>query len=171
MRRRAACLAVLGLILAAPGAAPAADSLSRGGAHGLATGSRVRVTAPRIHDERLVGWVDRWTPDSLLLRVDPAPGGSTEIPGATAFPRAAIERLETSKGMKGHAVRGACIGFLVGSIGGFFVAASAFESSNDDIGPEDAILIWAGAAVLSATLGGLLGAAEKSERWQEARGF
>ena len=118
-----------------------------------------------------MGWVDRWTPDSLLLRIDPDSPEAAEAPGAMSFHRSSIERLETSRGMKGHTVRGACIGFLIGAIGGFFVAAPAYESSNDDVGPEDAILIWAGTAVLSATLGGLLGQAEKSERWEDVPGF
>jgi hypothetical protein len=135
----------------------------------LATGTRVRVTAPHVSSKRAVGWVDHWTADSLLIRRDPGPWatGAAAAPTTVSYPRFSITLLETSQGLKGHAVRGAAFGFLVGSVAGFLVGSAVAGSGSSDSEFEGAIAAWAGTAVLCAVLGGFLGASQKTERWKE----
>jgi hypothetical protein len=119
-----------------------------------------------------VGRVHHWTPDSLVIRLDPS---DTPAPAMASFHRTSITRLETSEGLKGHAVRGAFLGFLVGSVAGFFVADAVLGEDADIYGTsfngEAVIAVWAGTAVLTTVVGGIIGAAEKSERWKEIGGF
>ena len=135
----------------------------------LAPQSRVRVTAL---SSRGVGRVHHWTPDSLVIRLDPS---DTPAPALASFHRASITRLETSEGVKGHTVRGAFIGFLVGSVAGLLVAEAILGKEADPLGTsfdsEGVVTVWAGTAVLTAVVGGIIGSAEKSERWREVDGL
>jgi hypothetical protein len=164
-------LVVISLLLAAQASAqPAADSWPMGAAQ-LAPDSRVRVTAPPIRNA--VGRVHHWAPDSLVVRLDPS--DTKPAPATTSFHRTSIARLEVSEGWKGHTVRGAVIGFLFGSVAGLFVADAVLGEDADPFGTsfdgEGVVAVWAGTAVLTATLGGIIGSAEKSERWKEIGGF
>ena len=172
MRPRGALvrLAALGLFLVAQASAQPAGNSWPMGATKLAPDTRVRVTArPTRH---AVGRVHHWTPDSLVIQLDPS---ATPAPGVAAFHRNSITRFETSEGMKGHAVRGAFLGFFVGSVVGFFVTEAVVGEDADPYGTSfdgEAILAaWGGTVVLTTVLGGLIGAAEKSERWKEVGGF
>jgi len=106
----------------------------------------------------------------LLSDAVPDPG-----PATASFHRTSIARLEVSEGWKGHTVRGAMIGFLVGGVAGLFVADAVLGEDADPLGTsfdgEGVVAVWAGTAVLTATLGGIIGSAEKSERWKEIGGF
>jgi hypothetical protein len=139
----------------------------------LATGTRVRITAPDVSKKRAVGWVDHWTADSLLVRRDPGPWatGADAAPTTLSYPRSSITLLETSQGLKGHAVRGAAFGFLVGSAAGLLVGSAAASSGYSDSEIEIGIAAWAGTAVVCAILGGFLGASQKTERWKEVGGL
>ena len=121
-----------------------------------------------------MGWVDHWTADSLVIRRDPGPWatGADAAPTTVSYPRSSITLLETSQGLKGHAVRGAAFGFLLGGAAGFLVgSAVAGSGSYSDSEIEGAIAAWAGTAVVCAILGGFLGASQKTDRWKEIRGF
>jgi len=165
-------LAFIGLLFAAHASAHPAGDTWPAGATQLAPDSRVRVTAPPVRDA--VGNIHHWTPDSLVIRLpsDPVPDPG---PATASFHRTSITRLESSEGWKGHTVRGAVIGFLVGSVAGLFVADAVLGEDADPFGTsfdgEGVVAVWAGTAVLTATLGGIIGSAEKSERWKEVGGF
>lgn len=135
----------------------------------LAPQSRVRVTA---HSTQVVGRVHQWTPDSLVIQLDPSAAPTLAM---ASFHRTSVTRLETSEGLKGHTVRGAFFGFLVGSVAGFFVAEAVLGEDADPYGTsldsEGVAAVWAGTAVVTTVLGGIIGAAEKSERWKEIDGF
>lgn len=92
-----------------------------------------------------------------------------------SFPRSSITRLEASEGLKGHTMRGACIGFVVGAVAGLFVADAVLGEDADPFGTsfdgEGVVAVWAGTAVLTTVIGGVIGKAEKSERWKEIDGF
>ena len=175
--RVAVHLAVLVLFLAAQATAQPAEDSRRKDSSLLATGSRVRVTAPDVLSQQAVGKVEHWTPDSLVLRLDPDPDASPSVPppATVSVPRKSITRLEASEGVKGHAVRGACFGFLIGSVAGLFIAEAVAGEGADpystDFHGEEVAIVWAGTAVLSAVLGGILGSSEKSERWRKVGGF
>ncbi|HET9939475.1 MAG TPA: hypothetical protein VFR25_00090 [Candidatus Eisenbacteria bacterium] len=162
-------LAVIGLFLAAQASAqPARDSWPVG----AAPESRVRVTAPRSSVPQAVGRVHHWTPDSLVIQLDPSQAAA---PAMASFHRTSITRLETSEGLKGHTVRGAFLGFLVGSVAGFFVAEAVLDEDADPYGTSfdggAVVAVWAGTTVLTTVLGGIIGGAEKSERWKDVGGF
>jgi len=141
------------------------------GAAQLAADSRVRVTAQPIRNA--VGRIHHWTPDSLVVQLDSS--DTKRAPATASFHRTSITRLEVSEGRKGHTVRGAVIGFLVGGVAGLFVADAVLGEEADPFGTsfngEGVVAVWAGTAVLTAVLGGVIGSAEKSERWKEISGF
>lgn len=141
-----------------------------GAAH-LAPDSRVRVTAPPIR--HATGRIDHWTPDSLVIQRDP-PNLASLSPMAS-FHRTSVTHLEASRGFKGHAVTGAFLGFLVGSVAGFFVAESVVGEGADPYGTEfdgtAVVGVWAGTVVVSTALGGFVGGSAKFERWKEIDGF
>ena len=155
------------LVVAQASAQPANDSWPMG-ATKLAPDSRIRVTAHPLPPA--VGRIHHWTPDSLVIQLDPSPS-----PAMASFPRTSITRLEVSEGMKGHTVRGACLGFLVGAFAGLFVAEAVLGEDADPFGTsfdETAVVgVWAGTVVLTTTLGGIIGSVEKSERWKEIGNF
>lgn len=141
------------------------------GALKLEPDSRVRVTAPPIR--HAMGRIDHWTPDSLVIQRDP-PNLASVSPMAS-FHRSTITHLEASRGFKGHAVTGAVLGFLVGTVAGFFVAESVVGEGADPFGTEfdeEALVgVWAGTIVATTVLGGFVGGSAKFERWKEIDGF
>ncbi|HET9251650.1 MAG TPA: hypothetical protein VFP58_05985 [Candidatus Eisenbacteria bacterium] len=129
-----------------------------------AAGTRVRVTARSGSGDRLVGWIHEWKSDSLVIARDPS---RAHVP----LPRLSVTRIETSGGVRGHAVRGAFLGFFVGAFAGTFVAASVSDFDpygvNDDGDAEAFLLSWAATAVACTIVGGILGGSQKTERWDE----
>jgi hypothetical protein len=105
---------------------------------------------------RETGYLLRLTPDSVWLRSDQAP--------PLAWPRGAVQRLEVSRGKKGHFWLGLASGTVVGFVAGKLVADATAESG-DNIGAGVAGLgIWLGGTVA----GGVTGALIRTERWDPA---
>ena len=171
--RRAARLAIIALFLVAQASAKTSDNSWPMRATKLAPESRVRVTASPSPIRRAVGWVHHWTADSLVIRLDSGPSAATGP--LTSFHRTSVTRLETSDGVKGHTVRGAFLGFFVGSVVGFFVTEAVVGKDADLYGTsfdgEAVLAAWGGTVVLTTVLGGLIGSTQKSERWNEVSGF
>lgn len=129
----------------------------------LEPGVRVRVSTAlqASKPEWIVGTVIAVTADRLAIR--PQRDSTREIEIA----RAAVTRLELSRGQHSNALTGLGLGFLFGTGAGAAIGYVAL-SEGHDLSPRDAALIG---AVPGAVAGGLIGlgigSSSKSERWQE----
>ncbi len=114
----------------------------------LATGQRVRVTAPTISNVPIVGAFAHMNADTFLVETH---GDTSRVP------RAAVTRLDVSMGQKSNAGKGALFGGLLG--GGIA-----------DLGTSGTCaLVGAGGGGLAGLLlGVLIGSASKSDRWGSA---
>jgi hypothetical protein len=118
------------------------------------SGARVRIWTEQ---GRETGYLARLTPDSVWLRSD-------EATPLLAWPRGTVQRLEVSRGRKGHFWLGLAAGTVAGFIAGKLVADATAESG-DNIGAGIAGLgIWLGGTVA----GGVTGALIRTERWRPA---
>ncbi len=120
---------------------------------GVGVGSRVRLTAPVIAPDPMVGRVAGLTPDSLLLER----GGGARL----QIDSRQVRALSVSAGRNrwGWALRGAGIGLLAGGVlGGWSVGA------HDDTGVGGFVGFLAG-AIVGAPLGAGAGALAAPERW------
>ena len=151
--RRAAAILAFSLL---PGFAVAQDAGS------LPAGSRVRVTlpdtmraAPLIPQIRsMIGSVVRATPDTLYLEVG--------VPGTLAVPRAALRRIEVSRGTS----RGRSAlqqGLLAGAMFALMVAVDETDGHRNSPGT---IAGWAAGGL---ALGGVVGFAFPYEHWRPIR--
>ncbi|SRR6266566_692982 len=136
------------LLLRGPGLAAQGDS--------VAPGDRVRLVAPPVSQERLIGTVLSRRADTLVLHV---PDAAAQV----AVPLAAIERLEVSRGRHGHAFAGFAVGFLVGAA----AEGVAYANCQGLLCPHRD---GAGLAVTTGLLLGLpglvIGALIRSEDWE-----
>ncbi|KPK78488.1 MAG: hypothetical protein AMS25_15105 [Gemmatimonas sp. SM23_52] len=127
----------------------------------VAPGDRLRITAPSIVGERLVGTVAELRPDALVLE----PEDQLE---AVLVPLAAVNKLELSRSKASNVGRGALAGGLFGAGVGLVVGIAALgeEGGGLDIGVGELI---SGALVLGgfgAAMGMLLEATAALERWE-----
>jgi hypothetical protein len=164
--KRALCLMLL--LLAVPPAAHAAAP---------APGDRVRVTIlERAPVDSLAGYDpgDRVAGRLLAARPLAITLARGDGPADTlAIPRATIAAFETSAGRRGHAGRGALIGFLAGTAAG--VAVGAYLDAVEDV-PRDSftgggimtLLLGVGGGAGGLVFGTLIGASIKSDRWRPA---
>jgi hypothetical protein len=106
----------------------------------VAPGDRIRVTAPAISADRLVGTLTGMRDDTYSMVVEGRDG-------SLAVPIASLTRLEVSRGRKSLVTWGAVVGVLVGGTLSFALINSS-EASDARIT----------SAVLFAGLGGLAGA-------------
>lgn len=115
------------------------------------SGSRVRVwTAAR----RATGELVRLSADSVVLK----PSDARPL---RAWPRETVDRLEVSRGRRGHFWLGLGIGAGVGLLAGGIVAGA----SSDQLGAGGTgAIVWAASTVL----GGTVGAMVRTERWGRA---
>jgi hypothetical protein len=122
-------------------------------------GTRVRVMARGITARPLVGVVNDWQPDALVIR-------SIEHPTTMRIPLPALTRLDVSQGRRSHWVRGGAIGLVTGlAASGLFLAAFCSDPDTschaDTVGKVTAIF------GLPPTMIGLgIGLAIRSERWE-----
>lgn len=147
-------LHVLVLLACACGPAAAQDAPSRDlRGLGVSAGSRVRLTAPAVAPQPMVGSVAALTADSLLL----TRGGGARL----QIDARQVQSLAVSAGRNrwGWALRGAVVGLLAGGVIGARAAGS---------GDETGLAAFAGfvAGVLVGTpLGAGVGAVAAPERW------
>jgi hypothetical protein len=140
--------------------APSVDVLAQR-ARPVAPGDRVRITAPSIVGERLVGTLAELRPEALLLE----PEDSVE---AVLLPLAAVNKLELSRGKGSKIGRGALAGGLFGAGVGLVVGIAALgeDGGGFHIGVGEVIrgtLVLGG---LGAGMGMLLEVAAPGERWE-----
>ena len=120
----------------------------------LASGSRVRVTAPECGLSGQAATFRALRADTLVL-------------DTTECPLASVTRLDVNRGQKSHALLGAGLGFAAGAVGAVVycevVEKGGCELADDDIRLEAALIT--GAIVGAA--GGLVGYFIKTDRWEE----
>lgn len=132
-------------------------------------GTRVRVSLlDRDAVERstqtvstLTGTISSWSDDSFVLETE---GTERQIR------RDRIAKLEVSLGEKSNAGKGAWIGALGGLAIGLAAGLACTADGNCAAATEDAVVLLGSSLVIGLVgtgLGGGIGAAIKSERWQE----
>ena len=144
---------VVALVCGALGAVPT-------GPYSLKPGSRVRITAPQLGGEPLVGTLVGLEPDRILVK-----RGSSDLP--TLIPRSSVVKLEVSGGRKSKTGRGAMIGLGVGAMPGLLLTFGDYNSDTHSSGPNPAAVAVIGAAG-GALVGAAIGWALKTEEWKPA---
>jgi hypothetical protein len=150
MMRRTTLLSIAALFAGASSLA-AQDSVH------IATGNRVRVTAPRISGTRIVGTYARMDADTFVVEV----GGDTR-----SFPRTAVIRLEVSVGRKGNAEKGALYGALLGAGIGALALGTSSLCADLEAGGTCALVGAGGGGLGGLLIGALIGSVSKTDRWQ-----
>ena len=120
----------------------------------LASGSRVRVTAPECELRGQAATFRALRADTLVLRT-------------TECPLASVTSLDVSRGQTSYAKRGAILGFLSGIVGGI-AYCTALDRSRCKVFDTDYTFLGAfiGGGMGSA-LGGFVGYFIKTDRWEE----
>ena len=124
----------------------------------LEVGDRVRVTAPTVSEEPVVGTYWGIRDDMSLVLTT----GDVDEP--VAVPLNAVEQMEAVTGTRGHFWAGALLGAL-GFGAAFFAIAAASDSElvHEDYGAAAA----GGMGLLvGAPIGGLVGALVRSDVWE-----
>src|SRR6266571_2780907 len=85
--------------------------LAAQGDSAVGPGDRVRLLAPPVSKDRLIGTVLLRGADTVVLQV---PDAAAHV----AVPLAAIQQMEVSRGRRGHALAGFEVGFLLGAATG-----------------------------------------------------
>jgi len=148
--------AVLLACACAPAAAQGAPSRDLRGL-GVSAGSRVRVMAPVVMPEPMVGTVAALTADSLLLTR--APGARLQIDSRY------VQALQVSAGRSrfAWALKGAGVGLLVGGVVG---ARAMAEVDDSGLGALAGFVVG---MIVGTPLGAGVGAAAAPERWTPVR--
>ena len=115
------------------------------------SGARIRVTAPSVFSDRIVGTVVSWESEQLVLD---APRGTL------TFPIDSIIKLEISRGRKSKVAVGAGIGLLFGGISGYLACGPVVTC-------DKRILLAAIFAAPGAALGAIVGAGASPTIWEE----
>jgi hypothetical protein len=140
--------------------APALAAAGAQAAPAVPVGTRVRFTPPE-RMRGLVGTIAGQRHDTLLLR--------TERDDTVPVPLAELDRLELSRGVHGHALKGLGLGFLVGAVVGGVVGAAVEPDELLGRGVNVAAGIILGGA--GGSLIGLgVGASVRTERWEAIPG-
>ncbi len=121
----------------------------------LASGSRVRVTAPECGLSGQAATFRALRADTLVL-------------DTTECSLASVTRLDVSRGQKSHAVVGSLVGAGAGALVGLAMCANTdvcgILSDNDLKGEVVAISV-----VVGGLVGGIVGYLIKTDRWEEIR--
>jgi hypothetical protein len=132
----------------------------------VGVGSRVRVSAPEVAGDELIGTVDTVRNDTLVVLA-----GDPSVLWIVPFP--SIAKLEVSSGKRSHAGRGAGIGFLAGLVIG---GAIGYASGDENCGgsgwgslciekSELAVAAGLGFGLVGIGIGALVGSGFEAERW------
>ncbi len=118
------------------------------------SGARIRVTAPSVFSDKIVGTVVSWESEQLVLDA---------LRGTLTFPIDSIIKLEINRGKKSYVEEGAGIGLLVGGISGYLACGRAFPVRICD----KRVLVGAIFAVPGVVLGAIVGAGASPTIWEE----
>lgn len=144
------------LLLSVFQALPAADTTF------VQTGERVRVRAPRVSSDRLIGNLTSLGADTLVLATE---RGGAIIPIATSD----LAEIQVSQGKKSNTILGLTVGAGVGVASA--VGLAIWACNADDDGCTAGMVAGGSLGVLAVTagLGAGIGALIKTERWRDAR--
>jgi len=132
----------------------------------IETGSRIRVTAPALGIDKLVG--TSVEADATRIRVQ-----ADDQASPMTISLADMTRLEVSQGRKSNALKGLGVGALIGAPIGAVLGylASPEQSSGEAVctgSTVSCVAVGAAAVGVTGALVGLgIGALAKSERWEE----
>jgi hypothetical protein len=155
------------IVLAAP-----VDTLAQQATF-VAPGARVRVSAPSVAGQRLVGTVARLDADTIVVRSD---GWGNDL----AVPLGSVTALDVGRGRQSRALRFGGIGAAIGAVIGTFlmIVDEGTSAPNVQITDEEPPLEWVARPVwqkvryplLSAAagfgIGAIIGVAFPGERWE-----
>jgi hypothetical protein len=145
------------------------DSLSAQRQPTIHAGARVRISAPSEGYRGLIGTVSGYDGGDIVIK----PGNEQS---SVSVPLTSITTFKRSRGLKSNAGQGALIGSIVGgAFGALFAAATYRECVGEGwdclMHPESAgqAAVYGGTilGLLGAGIGALIGANEKTERWEE----
>ncbi len=135
-------------------------------------GARVRVTAPTVAENHLVGTVAAVDADTLVLGVNHGTS-SCFGQGVTimklSIPFASMTSLEVSRGKKSNVGKGLGIGFLAGAALGAAIGFAAGDDPPGFLAFSSEQKAAAGAilgSLAGGVIGGVVGATGPSERWE-----
>ncbi len=133
----------------------------------ITPGTRVRVSAPAVAKNRIVGTVVSVDSTRIVLQATPS---TDHQPPPLTVPWAAMQRLELSQGRKwsgGRTAAGAGIGLLAGALVGAGIGAVAPSPSFDEDDGQAVSALVGGivGAGSGLVLGAIIGALPH-ERWQ-----
>jgi hypothetical protein len=126
-------------------------------------GTRVRITAPGLPGHRMIGTLQTWRPDTIVVTRD-----ST---GDTVYvAMGAVRRLDVSQGVRSNADIGATAGLVFG-LGLDVLVTFAFSRDREYalVAPAVAgygLVVFGGGF---AAIGGILGSTTHSEHWRQVR--
>ncbi len=120
------------------------------------SGARIRVTAPSVFSDRIVGTVVSWESEQLVLDTD----SPSRLRGTLTLAIDSIIKLEISRGKKSKVAVGAGIGLLFGGISGYLACGPVVTC-------DKRVLLAAVFAVPGAALGAIVGAAVSPTIWEE----
>jgi hypothetical protein len=118
----------------------------------------VRITAPSLGADKLIGTVVPSPRDTLMVR--PA-----DRMTAVAFPLASVTRLEVRFGQKSHLLLGAAIGFVAGATSLGIGSAVVCNREDSDCAKYQTVTFTALGGFTGGAVGALLGSFIQTDRW------
>jgi hypothetical protein len=129
----------------------------------LPPGARVRVTAPAYGSARQVGTVLALRGDTLVLQ-------TAANPDTLLLPWSGVTGLEVSRGRRRQVREGIGFGFLAGAAFGMLIGLADGDDPPDSFiafsAGEKALFAGAVLGGIGAVVGGVLGAASPTDRWE-----
>lgn len=129
--------------------------------NGIEPGTRIRVEAPTVSNDRATGSLE--SIDATALHLTLEDGGSLSVP------RDALRSIDVSAGRRSHWVRGAGIGALAGLVLSSTMAIIGASEGDAELTSLDNAMYGAFILVTTAggaVVGGITGALIRTERWE-----
>ncbi len=124
----------------------------------VAPGTRVRITAPSLGADKLIGTVVPSPADTLMVR--PA-----DRMTAVAIPLASMTRLEVRNGQKSHLLLGAAIGFVAGATSLGIGSAVVCNREDSDCSKYHTVTFTVLGGLSGGAAGALMGSLIQTDRW------
>lgn len=116
------------------------------------SGARVRIASPQVPRGRLVGVLERFTGDTVVVAGQP-------------ISQASISRFEVSAGRKSQWLAGIGIGFAGGAVLGAVSGAIACHGNTYSFTPICAVALGAIGGGVGLVVGGIVGAITHDDEW------
>lgn len=141
------------LVSALEGAAACSEPFA--GEPPVQTGTKVRLLAPEVVDQRIQGTVVESNPESMVV--------GTEARQRLTVPWRAITRLEVTTGRRSHALKGFAIGAGAGVALSVVLPKCVNEGCTSEIGFDSTFALLYGLG--GGAWGALIGAMVKTDEW------